>query len=538
MKYPFKVLNKKKFVLCFINAFIVNMCIYLMPVMLAWFTKEPFTIERFKYLIISVIAIKSIEIILNHFWIIYILRFENKYGKDLQLAYFNRIVKMKPFKLNTVHNGFLKKQIDIISEESQEFMESVFETVNGFFISIVIFLIQVINQDRNLFIICLSMLVCMVLYNVWLGKKYVIVQEKYNHSYSKYNATYVDFLQNVKTVKRFNANQFANKKNQELFENVLPQLDKTNFFYSLRSNGISFFVYMMYIVVLVNLYFKMQNGENVLSYLLFYATIFEGLTGELKDLSRLFMHFNKFQAATNQVEKMIGNEPENHLIKDWKTIQISNLEFQYSKDAKTTIQIPNFEIHRGDKISIVGKSGQGKSTFLNIFSRYLEIDDNHYKIDGKSKIGNLDLAYISQEIDLFDLSVKENLCLGKDISDKTLMKILAKAGLQDWVEKLENGLDTVVGERGLKLSVGQKQRLNLIRGILLDKDIYVLDEPTSNLDKETEALIVGLIQEYLEDKTVVIVTHRDEIKRICKKHYVFEENRMREEIFCKKVVDK
>ena len=213
MKYPFKVLNKKKFVLCFINAFIVNMCIYLMPVMLAWFTKEPFTIERFKYLIISVIAIKSIEIILNHFWIIYILRFENKYGKDLQLAYFNRIVKMKPFKLNTVHNGFLKKQIDIISEESQEFMESVFETVNGFFISIVIFLIQVINQDRNLFIICLSMLVCMVLYNVLLGKKYVIVQEKYNHSYSKYNATYVDFLQNVKTVKRFNANQFANKKN-------------------------------------------------------------------------------------------------------------------------------------------------------------------------------------------------------------------------------------------------------------------------------------------------------------------------------------
>ncbi len=139
---------------------------------------------------------------------------------------------------------------------------------------------------------------------------------------------------------------------------------------------------------------------------------------------------------------------------------------------------------------------------------------------------------------MFDLSVKENLCLGKDISDKTLMKILAKAGLQDWAEKLENGLDTVVGERGLKLSVGQKQRLNLIRGILLDKDIYVLDEPTSNLDKETEALIVGLIQEYLEDKTVVIVTHRDEIKRICKKHYVFEENRMREEIFCKKVVDK
>lgn len=513
--------------MCFINAFIVNMCIYLMPVILAWFTKEPFTVQRFQYLIISIIVIKTTEIILNHFWVIYILKFENLYAKDLQLAYFNRIVKMRHFKLNKVHNGFLKKQVDIISEEAQEFMEYVFETVNGFLISIIIFLVQVMNQDRNLFLICLSMTICMVLYNIWLGKKYVVVQEKYNHSYSKYNATYVDFLQNVKTVKRLNASKFANRKNQELFEKMLPKLDKTNFFYSLRSNGISFFVYTMYIVVLVNLYFKMQNGENVLSYLLFYATIFEGLTGELKDLSRLFMHFNKFQAATNQVEKIIGDEPENNLIKDWNTIQISNLEFQYSKDAKTTIQIPNFEIHCGEKISIVGKSGQGKSTFLNIFSRYIEVDSENYKVDGESKSGNLDLAYISQEIDLFDLTVKENLCLGKDISDETLMKILAEAGLQNWVEKLENGLDTIVGERGLKLSVGQKQRLNLIRGILLDKDIYVLDEPTSNLDKETEKLIVDLIQKYLGNKTVVIVTHRDEIKKICQKHYVFEENQMR-----------
>ncbi len=532
MKYPFKILNKKKFVLCFINAFIVNICIYLMPVVLAWFTKEPFTVQRFQYLIISIIIIKSIEIILNHLWVIYILKFEHKYAKDLQLAYFNRVAKMKPFKLNQVHNGFLKKQIDIITEESEDLIEYIFETVNGFLISIIVFLIQVLNQDIKMFYICFGMVICMVGYNVSLGKRAVIVQENYNESYSKYNSTYVDFLQNIKTVKRLNANKYANRKNEELFRNVLPKLDKVTFCHSLRSNGINFFVHFMYIIVLINLYFKMKHGENILSNLLFYATIFGGLTGELKDLTSLFMHFNKFQAATNQVEKIIGDEPESNLIKNWNTIQISNLKFQYNKEAKTTIQIPNFEIQRGDKISIVGKSGQGKSTFLNIFARYIEVDSQNYKIDSQSKNGNLDLAYISQEIDLFNLTVKENLCLGKDIPDETLLKILVEAGLQDWVEKLENGLDTVVGERGLKLSVGQKQRLNLIRGILLDKDIYVLDEPTSNLDKETEKLIVDLIQKYLGNKTVVIVTHRDEIKKICDKHYIFKENQMKEEIFC------
>lgn len=151
MKFPFKILNKKKFILCFINAFIVNMCIYLMPVILAWFTKEPFTVQRFQYLIISIIVIKTTEIILNHFWVIYILRFENRYGKDLQLAYFNRVVKMKPFRLNKVHNGYLKKQIDIISEEAEDLMEQIFETVSGFTVSVIMFFGQVIHQDIRMF---------------------------------------------------------------------------------------------------------------------------------------------------------------------------------------------------------------------------------------------------------------------------------------------------------------------------------------------------------------------------------------------------
>ena len=492
-----------------------------MPVALSFFTTKPFTIEKFRFLIASIIGLKSIEILLNHIWVVYILRFEHKYSKDLQLAYFNRVARMKPYKLNKVHNGFLKKQIDIISEY-------IFETVNGFGISITIFLIQVFNQDVRMFYVCLVMVVMMVIYNVWIGKKFVSVQEKYNNVYSKYNSTYVDFLQNIKTVRRLNATEYANSKNENAFKKVVPKLDKANFFYSMRSNGISFFVYFMYAIILINLYFKMKSGQDILSYLLFYATIFSGLSRELKDLARLFIHYNKFQAASNQVEEIIGKDIEVSTIKDWNNIQIQNVEFRYNNETKTTISIPNFEINKGDKISIVGKSGQGKTTFLNILSRYIDVADENYKIDGESKKGNLNLAYISQEIDLFDLTIRENLCLGKEISDEEIMVYLKYAGLDEWVNKLEKGLDTVVGERGLKLSVGQKQRLNIIRGILLDKDIYILDEPTSNLDNETEKLIVNLIKEYLRGKTVVIVTHREEIKKICEKHYEFRDNIMKE----------
>ena len=408
-----------------------------MPVVLAIFTTQPFTLEKFRYLILSVIGLKLIEITLNHFWVVYITRFESKYSKDLQLAYFRRIAKMKPYKLNQVHNGFLKKQIDIISEEAEEFMEYILETVNGFGISIVIFFIQVIHQDFKMFWVCFAMVLGMVVYNIWLGKRFVVVQEDFNDSYSKYNSTYVDFLQNIKTVKRLNATQYANSKNEDAFKKVIPKLDKTNLFYSLRSNGINFFVYSMYAVILINLYIKMKNGEDILSYLLFYATMFSGLSTELKDLSRLFMHYNKFQAATNQVETIIGNDEESNEIENWKTIQIKNLEFKYNDEAKQVICIPNFEINKGDKVSIVGKSGQGKTTFLNIFARYIEVDDVHYKIDGQSEQGYLNLAYVSQETDLFDLTIKENLCLGKEIDDVVLMEYLKEAGLDEWIYKLE-----------------------------------------------------------------------------------------------------
>ena len=84
----------------------------------------------------------------------------------------------------------------------------------------------------------------------------------------------------------------------------------------------------------------------------------------------------------------------------------------------------------------------------------------------------LDLVFVSQEVDLFDLSIRDNLCLGKDISDERILDLLKEAGLMGWYNELPQGLDTMVGERGIKLSAGQKQRLNLIRGILIDKDLY------------------------------------------------------------------
>lgn len=186
-------------------------------------------------------------------------------------------------------------------------------------------------------------------------------------------------------------------------------------------------------------------------------------------------------------------------------------------------------IEKGDKISIMGESGQGKTTTMNILSGLFPIEEGRLFIDGKIKKDvRLDLVFVSQEVDLFNLSIRDNLCLGKEISDDKILELIEEAGLTDWYKELPDGLETLVGERGIKLSAGQKQRLNLIRGILIDKDLYFFDEPTSNLDSISEEKITNMIKKYLKDKTYVIVTHRPKLKELCNKHYIFENHMMKE----------
>ena len=150
-------------------------------------------------------------------------------------------------------------------------------------------------------------------------------------------------------------------------------------------------------------------------------------------------------------------------------------------------------------------------------------------IDNKEqKNCRLDLVFVSQEVELFDLSIRDNLCLGKNIPDEILFQLLDEAGLMNWYNELPEGLETMVGERGIKLSAGKKQRLNLIRGILMNKDLYFFDEPTSNLDMVSEGKIANMIKKYLNDKTYVIVTHKTKLKELCNKHYIFNNHMMQE----------
>ena len=243
MMYPFKVLNKKKYALCFINAFLENICLYIMPVILSIFLTVPFSLEKFKWLIILTIAIKILEIFFNILWNTKVEPFLEVSKKDLQIAYFKRLCNMNVSRINNTHTGYLKKQLDIISEETVALLDEIMMTVNGFCVAITIFLIQVWTQSYIMFIVCLIFTIVIVVYNVIITKSNVKIQEEYNDTNAKYNATAVDFLQNVKMVKNFDALNYATGTMNKKFDVVKKPLKKSHIFHSMRSDGINGFMH-------------------------------------------------------------------------------------------------------------------------------------------------------------------------------------------------------------------------------------------------------------------------------------------------------
>lgn len=195
-------------------------------------------------------------------------------------------------------------------------------------------------------------------------------------------------------------------------------------------------------------------------------------------------------------------------------IAFHNVRFSYAEHKPTLDQV-NLEIQAGQTVALVGPSGAGKSTLCSLIPRFYDVDAGHITIDGipvkdmtleslRSNIG-----IVQQDIFLFDGTIRENIAYGKlNASDEEIWEAIRRAQLEELVRSQPEGLDTMIGERGVKLSGGQKQRLSIARMILKNPPILILDEATSALDTETEAAIQLALSELAQGRTTLVIAHR------------------------------
>ena len=230
----------------------------------------------------------------------------------------------------------------------------------------------------------------------------------------------------------------------------------------------------------------------------------------------------------DQKNEIINDENAPSLKLTNATLEFKNISFIYP-DGTQALKNLSAKIEGGKKVGLVGISGSGKTTFLNLIPRFFNLEHGQILVDGQN-INNINLnslrkeiSLVSQEVILFDDTIKSNILYGNSsASDDEVVAACKFAAAQDFIEKLPHKYQTIVGENGIKLSGGQKQRLSIARAILKNSSIILLDEATSSLDSESETVIQKAIENLTKNKTTIIIAHRLSTIMNCDKILVFD----------------
>lgn len=211
----------------------------------------------------------------------------------------------------------------------------------------------------------------------------------------------------------------------------------------------------------------------------------------------------------------IKNAPDAVALKDAKgDVEFQHVEFSYDGERKILKDV-NFKLKSGNSIAIVGPSGSGKSTIINLIPRLYDVSGGSVTFDGVD-VRKLDLdslrdnvGIVSQETYLFNGTIRDNLLYAKpDATEEEIIEACKKANIYEFIEKQEKGLDAMVGNRGLKLSGGEKQRISIARVLLKDPTLFIFDEATASLDSISESKIQEAIDPIIHSKTSILIAHR------------------------------
>ncbi len=239
----------------------------------------------------------------------------------------------------------------------------------------------------------------------------------------------------------------------------------------------------------------------------------------VQDILSIQYSYSTANAAIDRLNKILQLNVEKNGSKQLNKINnginivLENVSFSYNESKKVLENI-SLSINAGEKIALIGASGSGKTTLAQVIATFYtkqsgEIHYNNISVDEIDKQSLRDELFLVLQMPiLFNNTLKFNITMGRDISDEKIFKALEIAQLKETVEKMENGLDTIVGKHGIRLSGGQRQRLSIARMIISNPSIVIFDESTSALDVHTEAKLFNALESILKEKTVITIAHR------------------------------
>jgi ATP-binding cassette, subfamily B, bacterial len=338
---------------------------------------------------------------------------------------------------------------------------------------------------------------------------------------SALNGTIVDVLTNIIPVKLFASQRHElhyvrEKQNIEAASNKKLILAMNRFRFCMDIPVTIMLACMIYALVTYWKHDYISTGDFVFIFNVTFTVIFQ-----MWNLAHAFTELFQEIGVATQGLKLIGsthdivdNPNASALIVKQGQIEFDKVSFKYDKTTQV-FQNKSVTISPGEKIGLVGFSGSGKSTFVNLILRFYNLDNGKILIDGQDIATvtqsslRANIAMIPQDTSLFHRTIKENIHYGRiDATEQDVLAASKLAHCHDFISQLPNGYDTLVGERGVKLSGGQRQRISIARAILKDAPILILDEATAALDSYTEAQIQASLNTLMQNRTTIVIAHR------------------------------
>ena len=305
----------------------------------------------------------------------------------------------------------------------------------------------------------------------------------------------------------------------------------------LPKNLIEVFGLLTFLILIIYLFNQGEDNDQIITVLTFYFVIAYRI---LPSINKIFLNYQSVKFAKNSVsiigkdlnleDKIEINDDQDQKFDFQNNIVLSNINFEYEKNIRVLNNI-NLKIKKNEIVGIKGDSGSGKTTLLNIISKLssptygkMLIDNRILNIKKDIRSYQNLISLISQDTFLIEGSVKENILLGteKEFDEKKFQFSLDFSKVQDFLELLPNGVDTIIGTNSKSISSGQKQRIAIARQIYSDREILIFDEATNALDEKNEKIILNNIGSLKPNKTIILVSHNSENLKVCDKIYYLE----------------
>lgn len=400
-------------------------------------------------------------------------------------------------------------------------------TLAEFLRQIIIFLgaiVIIIFKMKSLALTMLLTFPVVVLLAMFFGRHIRKLVKKRQDQLADSNVVVEETMQNIQTVKAYTNEWFEINRYQTNLEKVVRIALKAAHMRGLFAAFIIFVMFGALFFVMWRAAIMVQNGAMLQGDLVNFI-VYTGLVGaSIASIGSFYTEIVAAVGATDRILDILDTpaevQPKENITSNTKrfegNISYDQVHFSYpSRKDVPVIQGLSFDIKSGQKIALVGGSGAGKSTIIQLLLQFYNIDAGEIRIDDRS-IYDYDLldyrrnlAIVPQEVLLFGGTIRENILYGRpDASSADIIDAAQKANAWEFIQSFPEGLNTVVGERGVKLSGGQRQRIAIARAILKDPAILLLDEATSSLDAESEKLVQDALNTLMVGRTSIIIAHR------------------------------